>query len=177
MRFLAVPIGLSLLVTAAVPAGALPAGHSVTNLAAQAALTITVPASRNLGNVFPGSSVSGQLGTVIVSDTRAINPNTWTVTVSSTAYTTGGASPAETIANSRISYWSGPQTAGTGGGNRVPGQLTSAQAQTLGVPRVAFSKTSGNQNNTCRWNPTVIVSVPAGAVAGLYTGRITHSVA
>jgi hypothetical protein len=157
--------------------GAPAAGRPVTGLAAQATLTITVPASRSFGSVFPGSSVSGQLGTVTVSDTRAINPNTWTVTVSSTAYTTGGASPSQTIANSQISYWSGPQTAGSGGGTRVPGQLTSAQAQTLGVPRIAFSKTSGNPNNTCQWNPTVIINVPAGAVGGLYTGRITHSVA
>jgi hypothetical protein len=27
------------------------------------------------------------------------------------------------------------------------------------------------------WNPTLIVDIPAGAVAGTYTGTITHSVA
>nr|MDT0662703.1 hypothetical protein [Micromonospora sp. DSM 115978] len=147
-------------------------------IARQGSLSISVPPSRALGSTFVGATLSGQLGNVTVSDNRAgVNPNTWTVTVSSTAYTTGAGLPAQTIANSRMSYWSGPQIHGTGGGTRIPGQPTSAQAQSLGTARVAFRKISGAGNNTCQWRPTVIMSVPGTAVAGLYTGRITHSVA
>jgi hypothetical protein len=32
-------------------------------------------------------------------------------------------------------------------------------------------------NNTTTWNPTLIVTIPSTAVAGTYTGTVTHSVA
>ena len=59
----------------------------------------------------------------------------------------------------------------------TPGQLTAAQAQSLSTARTAFSVLLAVGNNTVAWNPTVVVTVPASAVAGTYTGTITHSVA
>jgi hypothetical protein len=50
-------------------------------------------------------------------------------------------------------------------------------AQSLSVPRTAFTLTLGVGDNSATWNPTLIVSVPASAVAGVYTGTVTHSVA
>ncbi|MDG4789514.1 hypothetical protein O7626_26930 [Micromonospora sp. WMMD1102] len=144
--------------------------------ALQTNLEIVVPAAVNLGAALPGTTLSRQMGTVTVYDTRPINPNVWTVTVSATAFTTGAGSPAQTIPTSRVSYWSGPATRAVGGGNLIPGQPTSAQAQVLTVPRVAFRKTSGNANNRVSWNPTLVIAIPSTAVAGLYQGRVTHSV-
>lgn len=140
-------------------------------------LDITVPASVSLGSGSPGGSITGQMGAVEVTDLRAALTATWTTTVSSTDFVTGGGTPAETISNAAVSYWSGPFTATTGNAVPTPGQPTAAQAQALSVPRTAFSLTGGVGNNTATWNPSLIVAVPAAGVAGLYTGTVTHSVA
>ncbi len=140
-------------------------------------LSITVPAAVSLGSTFPGSSLSRQLGEVRVRDRRGGQDAVWTTTVSATDFTTPGGGPARLISRSQISYWSGQATSTSGSGTRVPGQATSAQAQSLSVPRTAFRKTSGNGNNDTRWRPTLIAAVPATAVGGTYTGTITHSVA
>ena len=168
------PAGFTMSVGFAVPVGlAVPVARLQ-----QTGLTITVPATRSYGAAPVGSTIGGPLGPVTVNDSRGnLNPNTWVVTVTSTAYTTGAAGPSQTIANNRVSYWSGAATSSTGGGTLVPGQPTSAQAVVLNAPRVAFSKTSGNGNNRVTWNPTVSIAIPTGIVGGPYTGRITHSVA
>ncbi|MEV4333414.1 hypothetical protein AB0K02_23210 [Streptomyces sp. NPDC049597] len=140
-------------------------------------LSITVPAAVNVGTAFPGSSTSRQPGEVRVSDTRGSRPAVWAATVAATDFTTPGGGAARQISRSQVSYWSGQVTSTIGPGTRVPGQATSAQVQSLSVPRTAFSKTSGNGNNTTAWQPTLIVAVPATAVGGTYTGTVTHSVA
>ncbi|MGW7359681.1 hypothetical protein ACWGI0_24380 [Streptomyces sp. NPDC054802] len=136
-----------------------------------------MPAAVSLGAAFPGSSISRQLGEVQVSD-RRVGPNTrWTATVAAGDFTTPGGGTARQISRNQLSYWSGPATSTMGPGTRVPGQATSGQAQSLGVPRTAFAKTSGNGTNTTAWQPTLNVAVPATAVGGTYTGTVTHSVA
>ena len=141
------------------------------------ALSITVPVSAALGSGAPGTTISGALGTVTVTDARALLSASWTATVSSTNFTTGGGTAAETIGNGNVSYWSGPATATTGVGTFTPGQLTALNAQTLGTSRIAFTMTAGVGDNSASWNPNLVVSVPAGAVGGTYTGTVTHSVA
>jgi hypothetical protein len=59
----------------------------------------------------------------------------------------------------------------------TPGQLTAILAVALSVPRTAFTLTLGVGSNSCIWNPSLIVNIPVAAVAGLYTGTVTHSVA
>ncbi len=141
-------------------------------------LDITVPATANLGAGFVGGAVTGQLGTVEVRDQRGpLNPNPWVVTVSATAFVSGAGGPSRTIARGQVSYWSGPVVRSTGGGVLVPGQPTQAQAVALSVPREAFRKTLGNGNNTVSWVPSIRIAIPAGVVAGTYTGTITHSIA
>ncbi|MEV8631650.1 hypothetical protein AB0395_08335 [Streptosporangium sp. NPDC051023] len=137
------------------------------------ALAITAPASANLGSATSGAtSVSGQLGTVTVTDTRAALVAAWTASASSSAFTTGGGSAAETIAASSITYSPGLATATTGLGVFTPGA-----AGVLGASRTAFTLAAGTGNNTATWNPTISVALSASAVAGTYTGTITHSVA
>jgi hypothetical protein len=141
------------------------------------ALAITVPASTALPGAAPGGPTSALLGTVTVTDNRGIASASWTVTVTGTAFVTGGGTAAETIPLTRVAYWSGPATATSGTGTFTPGQPTAAAAVNLTAPRTAFSLTSGSPITSASWNPTLSVSVPAGAVAGTYTATITHSVA
>ncbi|GAB7184442.1 hypothetical protein ATKI12_4273 [Kitasatospora sp. Ki12] len=138
-------------------------------------LSITVPTSVNLGSSAPGGTITGHLGAVTVDDNGVVA--NWTVTVAATNFTTGAGAPAQTIAKGSVSYWSGPATAKTGTGTVTPGQATAAQAQALSASRTAFSLTGGLVVTSVTWNPTLIVSVPASAVGGAYTGTVTHSVA
>ncbi len=114
------------------------------------------------------------MGTVTVEDNRTgSSAVAWTATVSSTSFT----KPGFTIGNSNVKYWSGPATAVSGPGTFVPGQPTAAQAVTLNTTRTAFSRTGNPGNSIASWNPTLIITIPFTAVAGTYTGTITHSVA
>jgi hypothetical protein len=88
-------------------------------------LSISVPATRNLGSAAAGaSSLSGSLGTVTVTDTRGASAANWTATVSATSFVTGDGTAAETIPMSALSYGAGTATkTGTstldpGGGRR-----------------------------------------------------------
>ena len=142
-------------------------------------LSISAPSSTvNLGSVATGSSaVSAQLGTVTVTDARGALAGSWTASVSSTDFTTGGATPDETVTKANVFYWSGAATASSGTAVFVPGQLLVANEQALSTGRTAFSASAIVGNDSASWNPTVDVHVPAAAVAGTYTGTITHSVA
>ncbi|MEU0570723.1 hypothetical protein ABZ297_35755 [Nonomuraea sp. NPDC005983] len=141
-------------------------------------LQVTVPGgSADIGNGTPGSQISGQLGSITVTDHRTALTAGWTATVWGTDFTTGGGSGAETVPNSAVSYWSGPATAKTGTGTFVPGQPTAADAETLNGYYTAFSKISGFGDNSATWNPTIVIDVPGQAVAGTYTGTVSHSVA
>ncbi|MEU6206772.1 hypothetical protein ABZ814_24670 [Micromonospora musae] len=139
-------------------------------------LQITVPATANIGQGTENSIVSGQLGPVTVLDQRgSLTPN-WTATVISTDFVTGGGTSGETIPNINVRYWSGPATATAGSGTFTPGQPSSPDQMIINVPRTAFSHTGGTGNNFATWNPTLVVDIPVGTVAGTYTGTVTHSV-
>jgi hypothetical protein len=158
-------------------AGSQTATEATSITIAAGVLAITVPSGASLPSVSPGGTTTAQLGTVTVTDNRGTGNASWTATVSATAFTTGGGSPAETIPLSQITYWSGPATVTTGTGTFTPGQASAAAAVNLTVPRTAFSLITGSSVNSASWNPTVSVSVPPSAIGGPYTATITHSVA
>jgi hypothetical protein len=139
-------------------------------------LTITVPGTANLGSAGPGGTISASLGTVTVTDNRP-GVAGWTATVSATNFTTGGGTPAQTIAGNSVAYWSGTATVSTGGGVRTPGQATAAQRVPLSGTVTAFSASKTTGITLTSWAPTLVVTVPSSAVAGTYTGTITHAVA
>lgn len=144
---------------------------TVTFTVTTGALSMTAPASVNLGSGAPGTTISGSLGTVTVTDDRALLSASWTATASSTDFTTGGGTGNETIPASDVTYTPGSiTTTGTITANGSAVTLSSA-AQT------AVSATAGVGNNTASWDPTLAVAVPAAAVAGLYTGTLTQSAA
>ena len=146
------------------------------------ALSITVPASANLtpSAVATGTpTLSGGLGNTNVTDARGNLAATWTVTVTSTNFTTGGASANETVPKANVSYSSGAATATTGTGAFTPGTVASLNGT---VPASQIGGTwAGVSNNSATWNPTIGVTLlnsnNTTAVAGTYTGTITQSVA
>jgi hypothetical protein len=151
-------------------------GAQLTIVPATGTLSISVPATAGLGSAAPGGTVSAAIGSVTVSDQRGATAGTWTATVSATNFTTGSATPAQTITTSNVFYWSGPATSTTGTVTDTPGQSSASAKQSLSSSRTAFTST-GSGNNSATWNPTVVVTIPAAAVTGTYTGTVTHSVA
>ncbi len=139
-------------------------------------LSISAPETADLGSAGLGGAVSGNLGPVTVTDERLLSEPTWTATVVATNFVTSGV-PVHTIPNTNASYWSGPATATSGIGTFTSGQPTSADAEIINVERTAFTLTDGVGNNSATWDPVVSVQIPLTAVAGVYTGTITFSVA
>ncbi|WP_261569040.1 hypothetical protein [Frankia gtarii] len=145
---------------------------------ARAALSITAPATANLGShAFGGGTLSVQLATTTVTSTDLIGA--WTATVTSTNCTTGAGASYQTIPRASLTYWSGPATATTGLPSLVsPGQPTAASAVTLAASRTAFSATTMDlDTSTVSWEPTLSVAIPTNVIVGTYTCTITHSVA
>lgn len=157
---------------------ALAADTSTTFALSGGALSITVPASTNLGTTGTGAAaISAQLGAVAVSDLRGVLLGSWTATVSSTDFKTGLATANETIGKANVYYWSGAATTTSGTGTFTPGQLLAGNEVSLGTSKTAFSAAAVVGNNSVAWNPTVDVHLPSAAVVGTYSGTITHSVA
>lgn len=132
------------------------------------ALSLSVPATANLGAVATGTLVaSGQLGPVTVADTRGALVNSWATTVTSSAFVTGiGTAPHMVVTEPDVAYLSGPSTAHTGLGTFVPG---------VKAPAPLYTGLAGNSSTT--WDPTITMTLLSSQVAGTYTGIVTHSVA
>jgi len=142
---------------------------SVTFTVTVGALGMTAPASVDLGAGAPGTTISGAIGTTTVTDDRAALAAAWTATASSTDWTTGGGTSAETIPAGDVGYDPGAITTtgtitATGSSITLSGAATSVVAGTAGVG-----------DNTAAWNPTLSVAVPASAVGGVYTATLTQS--
>jgi len=175
---LASAVGLAALAGMASPAQAADTTATFT-LTAGGGLAITAPASSALGSAATGAAATTptQMGNIVVSDSRGALLGSWTASVSSSDFTTGTASAAETIGKANADYWSGASISPTGTAVLVPGQLLAANKVTFAASRTAFSASAVVGNGTTTWNPTVSVNIPGAAVAGTYTGTITHSVA
>jgi hypothetical protein len=145
---------------------------------ARGRLSISAPALTDLGaDITDARTLSAHLGTVTVTDTRGVAGGAWTASVTATAFTAGHRSARQQLPPSSIAYWSGPVSRSTGTATLVLGQASPAQAVPLTRTRTAFSATAVTGDNTASWNPTVVVRIPRGAVAGRYRGAIIHSVA
>jgi hypothetical protein len=162
------------MVALAAPANA---GQGVTFTLTAGSLSVSDPSNTSLGSVATGTaSITSSLGATNVTDGRGALLGTWTASVSSTDFTTGGATANETIGKANVSYWSGNTTASSGTAVRVPGQLLAVNAQDMSTSRTAFSATGVVGNNSTTWNPTLVVTIPSAAVAGTYSGTVTNSV-
>jgi hypothetical protein len=133
-------------------------------------LTITAPLSADLGSGAPGTTITGAVGTTAVTDDRALLTASWTAVASCTNFTTGTATPNETIPATDATYTPGLITT-TGTITATPHTITLS-----GTPQPVVVGTNGVGDNTATWDPTIAVAVPAQAVTGLYTGTLTQSV-
>jgi hypothetical protein len=132
-------------------------------------LSITAPASADLGSGPPGGTIQASLGTVQVTDGRGFGAD-WSAAVSSSNFSAGG--PAETIPVSDATY-------AIGGLNTATGPATFGFVPELGLsgnPQDVVNATNVDGNTTVTWNPVIQVTVPAGAVGGSYSATIVHSV-
>lgn len=143
---------------------------TVTFSVTSGALSMSAPVSTNLGSGAPGTTISGSLGPVTVTDDRALLSASWTATASSSDWTTGAATPAETIPASDVGYDPGSiTTTGTITATGTPITLS-------GTATPVVTGTDGVGDNTATWDPVLSVAVPAAAVGGAYTGTLTQSV-
>lgn len=173
-RGVAAPLAVALAL-AVVPLTATPAQ------AAAPGLAITAPTTASLGAMpVGGGTLTASLGTVRVSTSSLLaHDASWTATVSTSGFTTGGATAAERVDPGQVRYLSGLATAQTGlaVGACLPGQALTPVA--LSAPRTAFgcSGLSLLSSTSLSWNPQLTIETGAGNVAGAYTGTVTHSVA
>jgi len=158
----------------AAPAGASTTGSTTTTFTINSGtLSITVPGAANLGTVQTGSTaVTALLGLVQVTDLRASTAGSWTTTVSSTSFVTGGGTANETVPASDVIYDPGAAVSSTGTGTFTPGSPGN-----LAAPRTAFSASGEVGSTSVTWDPQITIQLPPAVVAGTYTGTITHSVA
>jgi hypothetical protein len=165
--------GLAMAVFAA-PAYAAPGDTTTTFSLTSGGLGITVPASQGLGSAVMGSAtITAQLGTVTVDDLRGGTAG-WVASVTSSDFTR---TPAGTIAKANADYWSGTATSSSGTATFTPGEVATGDKVALASAQTAFTATAVTGDNTVAWNPTVVINVPAGVLAGAYSGTINHSVA
>ncbi|MFF2146453.1 hypothetical protein [Kitasatospora sp. NPDC058190] len=140
---------------------------TVTFTVTSGALSLSVPASANLGSGAPGTTISAPIGPCTVTDDRALASASWTVTAAETDFVNGPS----TIPATSATYSVGTVTT-TGTITVTPTNVTlSNSAQTV------LTGSAGVGDNTASWDPTVAVNVPASAVSGTYTGTLTQSVA
>lgn len=143
---------------------------TVTFTVTSGVLALTAPATVDLGTNGPGTVITGALGTVTVTDNRALLSAAWTATASSTDWTTGAGTPAETIPATDVGY--DPSSISTTGTITVTGiPITLAG---IAAPVVIGSAAVGD--NTATWDPVVSIAVPVSAVTGAYTATLSQSV-
>jgi hypothetical protein len=145
---------------------------TATVLAVTGVLSITAPANAGLGSTAPGGTISAGLGTVQVTDNRGSLAVSWTATVSSTDFTTGSGTAAQTIPVLDARYLISGFTATTGSATFTSTAVT--QISTAAQAVATASNVVGS--NSASWNPVVQVAVPGAAVAGTYSATVTHSV-
>ena len=117
----------------------------------------------------PGATIVSSLGTVQVTDGRGFGAD-WAAAVSSSDFTTGAGSPAETIPAgddlydiSGLTSAIGPATFGY-----VPEVVLSAN------PQDVVNATSVDGNTIVTWTPVIHVTVPGGAIGATYTDINVH---
>src|SRR4051794_34432177 len=157
---------VALIITATAVAGffaapAHAADTSTTFSLTSGALSVTSPASSSLSSVAAGSAtISAALGTVTVTDARGALAGIWTASASSTDFTTGAATANETIAKANVTYTAPLPTVVSG--TVVP---VTGGPKVLSASQNVVTAASIIGNNVVSWSPTVLVTLPAQAVA------------
>jgi hypothetical protein len=146
-------------------------------------LSISVPGTANLGTGVPGSgagggpgspdvpNISGLLGTVTVTDNRALDPEDWVVTAAETNFSDG---IGNTIPATDSTYDPGTFTQVSGASTTTDASTPPITLTNAGVPVV---DNAGAADNVVSWDPTIAITLPDDTIDGTYTGTLTQSVA
>jgi hypothetical protein len=129
-------------------------------------LTLSVSASAGLTGEATGiaaNTITGTLGQVLVTDARGLITG-WVTSAVSSTFTGSSLS----VSNG-VTYTTGDVTK-TG-----LSTVTGVSAELITAVKPVAAATAAIGNNTASWNPTLDVSMPAGALAGAYTGTVTTS--
>jgi len=153
------------------PVGSADPSCAVTVPVMAGTLSMTAPISANLGLTAPGGSVSANLGTVQVTDSRGFGAG-WTATVSATGFTTGNGTAPETIPASDAFY----DITGLGSTTGSANFSFTPETNLSGDPQPIVSATNVGGNTSATWDPLIDVPVPSTAIGGQYTATIVHSV-
>lgn len=130
-------------------------------------LTLSVAASAALVDEASGVAanvITGTLGVVTVTDARGGTAD-WAVSAGSSTFTGTGLSVSD-----GVEYTNGTVT--ETGINTV---AAATALEIMGDPGPVAEATAVSGNNTASWNPTLDVSMPAGALVGEYAGTVTTS--
>lgn len=129
-------------------------------------LTLSVGAAAALTDEASGvdaNTITGTLGTVTVDDARGGIAG-WVTSAASSTFTGTGLS-----VSTGVSYTNGTVT--ETGTNTV----AAVTAESITTEAAVATATEVSGNNTASWDPTLDVSMPAGALAGDYTGTVRTS--
>ncbi len=143
---------------------------TVTFTVTSGALTMTAPGTAKFSSGGPGSTIKGSLGTVSVTDGRALDlgqldRHRVLDQLHHRRRIPGGDDPGRRpLLRSRLHHDHRRDH------GHAAGVALSASPQTI------VAGTNGAGINTASWTPVIVVSVPTTAVAGTYTGTITESV-
>ena len=139
-------------------------------------LSISVPDGPvDLGTGPVGSTIGtlGNFGAVTVIDTRALDPASWTASVSSTAFV-NSATPSDVIPVNNATYNTGDIGPANGlGTSAIPANGT---INLLPTAQDVVFENSYDGDNSANWTPEIDLNVPVTAVLGTYVGTVTHSV-
>ena len=147
----------------------------VTFTLAAGALSIDAPLSKDLGSVGTSATASvigGALGNTTVTDARGGLLTAFTVTLTSSDFTTGAAGTDETISGATVTAYSGVVNHTNAMGVEVE---TSSAAPVLSGAAIT-SLTGYSGTDVATYNPTISIPIPATKVAGDYAGVITQTV-
>jgi hypothetical protein len=128
-------------------------------------LTFSVQGTASLTGEATGVAanvITGTLGAVSVTDARG-GTTGWVTSAISTQFTGPSVSTDVRYTNGTV----------TKTGTNTVAAVTDVTI--IGAVAVATA-TAVSGNNTASWNPTLDVSLPAGALAGAYTGTVTTSI-
>jgi hypothetical protein len=171
-------LGLSIAAVAAVaaPAGALAADAGVTGTVTGGALTLTTSATPSFSATLDGTDQAKTFSIPSVLSDLTGSGAGWHTTVTSTQYTTGGATP-RTLATDASTLTSLVNTCGSG----TCTDETNSVSLPVGVPAGSTAPTAVAYHNAAvdtgagvfDHTPTISVALPANTYAGSYSSTVT----
>lgn len=158
---------------AALPAGAATGDTTVQITLLGGELAISVPASATAsGPVTPLAAIEVELGETTLTDTRGSLLG-WNVTATATDLAGVGDIEGATVAKTQMTLATG--TVAAVGGSALAGVSAGGGGQFGEVPVAVALAALGAGGGSYSYNPTVVVTVPNGAQAGVYTTTITQT--